>query len=167
MDYQASADEITRAKKLHAILLFDFIVIHIFVFIVALGMIKQSYIPLLLVPAISVVLLSLVITQGSRGGKDPSWFVRCHSLLAAKRAKHFLALYIVTGLFTLAMWKLGPAMGMTTIASLSLAFGLGQLPFMIGLLFLVVVEYDAEHQCKLGKVPKAGQSLQPALEGQV
>lgn len=163
MEHQATAAEIKRAEKLHAVLLFDFIVIHVFYFVVALGMIKSGYTLLMAMPVISISLLSFVIIQAQRAKtQEPSWFVRCHMLLAAKRARLFLLLFIVTGTFSAVMIFGGQGLGLSPIASKSLAFGVGQLPFMVALLALVVLEYDAAHQCKTGKVPAAALALHPA-----
>ncbi|MFM2397708.1 MAG: hypothetical protein RLZZ144_958 [Pseudomonadota bacterium] len=159
MEHQASGAEISRAKRLHSILLFDFIVVHVFVFVIALGMTKTSLIPLMCFPLISITLLTFVLFQAKKTAKDASWFVRCHAMLAAKRARLFMTLFIVTGSFTAVMYFGGAQFGMSKITSMSLAFGLGQLPFMVALLALVVLEFDAEHQCKDGKIPKSAQSL--------
>ncbi len=165
MNYQATGAEIKRADKLHAILLFDFIVVHVFLFVLALGLVKSSFVPLALMPVISIILLSYVIVTATRGAKlESSWFVRCHMSLAAKRARLFLLLFLVTGTFTAIMFFGGPQLGLSKIASYSLAFGIGQLPFMVALLALVVMEYDASHQCKTGKIPAAAQALHPAPE---
>jgi hypothetical protein len=165
MTYQATGAEIKRADKLHAMLLFDFIVVHVFLFVLALGLIKSSYVPLALMPVISIILLSYVIITAARGAKhEPSWFVRCHMSLAAKRARLFLLLFLITGTFTAIMFFGGPQLGISKIASYSLAFGIGQLPFMVALLALVVMEYDASHQCKTGRVPVAAQALHPVPE---
>lgn len=159
MENQVSADEVNRAKQLHSYLLFDFIVVHVFVFVVALGLMSASLIPLMLMPALSLTLLGMVIMKASKAKNEPSQFVRCHMLLAAKRAKLFLALFVVTFSFTAAMLIGGAQFGLSKIASYSLAFGIGQLPFMVVLLVLVVMEYDAEHQCKTGKIPAAALKL--------
>jgi hypothetical protein len=55
----------------------------------------------------------------------------------------------------------GTKLGLSPIASKSLAFGIGQLPFMVALLVLVVMEFDAEHQCKSSKIPAAALALHP------
>ncbi len=163
MDHSATAAEINRAKSLHSILLFDFIVVHVFVFVVALGLIKSSYIPLILMPVLSISLLGFVLFKAHKAlASEPSWFVRCHMLLAAKRARLFLILFLVTGTFTALMLLGGPQLGMSPIASKSLAFGVGQLPFMVVLLALVVMEFDAEHQCKSSKIPASALALHPA-----
>lgn len=168
MTFVASDAEIQRAKKLHSMLLFDFIVVHVFIFVIALGMIKTSPVPLMLMPVISICLLGYVIFKARKSlTAEPSHFVRCHQLLAAKRAGLFLALFIVTGTFTAVMYFGGAQLGLSPIASKSLAFGIGQLPFMVALLVLVVMEFDAEHQCKASKIPAAALALHPApTEGQ-
>lgn len=162
MEHQATAEEIKRAEKLHAVLLFDFIVIHVFYFVLALGMIKSGYALLMAMPVISVSLLVFVIFKAQQSkSTEPSWFVRCHMLLAAKRAKLFLLLFVVTGTFSALMILGGQGLGLSPIASKSLAFGVGQLPFMVALLALVVLEYDAAHQSKVGKIPAAAIALHP------
>lgn len=165
MDHQVTGDEIARAKKLHSLLLFDFIVIHVFLFVIALGLMKTSLIPLMAMPVISIFMLAHVILKASRCKSEPSHFVRCHMLLASKRAKLFLGLFAVTFSFTALMLFGGAQFGMSKITSYSLAFGVGQLPFMVVLLVLVVMEFDAEHQCKDGKIPAAALALDAAAKG--
>jgi hypothetical protein len=162
MNFQASAEEIKRAKHLHSVLLFDFIVIHIFVFVLAISVIKTTFIPIILMPLLSIVSLGYVHFKAQRARtQEPSWFVRSHSLLAAKRARLFLTLFLVTGAFTAILFFGGAKMGFSSIATMALAFGLGQLPFMFSLLVLVVMEFDAEHQCSSSKVPAAAAALCP------
>jgi hypothetical protein len=166
MNYQASAAEIKRAQHLHSVLLFDFIVVHVFVFILALSLIKTSYLPLLLMPVLSACALGYVMLKAKQApAREPSWFVRCHMILAGKRARMFLALFLITGAFTAAMLWGGAKIGLSPIASKSLAFGVGQLPFMASLLVLIVLEFDAEHQCKKCKIPAAALALHPAPDG--
>lgn len=162
MNPQASAAEIKRARHLHSVLLFDFIVIHIFVFLIAVSVITTTIIPMILMPLLSIASLGYVEFKARRARtQEPSWFVRSHSLLAAKRARLFLALFLVTGTFTAVLFIGGAKMGFSPIATKALAFGLGQLPFMLSLLVLVVLEFDAEHQCSSSKVPAAAAALCP------
>jgi hypothetical protein len=163
MEFQASDAEMKRAKSLHSVLLFDFIVIHVFLFVLAISMIKSTLIPLVLMAVFSLASLGYVMFRAKQSlTNEPSHFVRCHNLLAAKRARLFLILFLVTGTFTAVMFFGGPQLGMSKIASYSLAFGVGQLPFMVALLALVVMEYDAEHQCKSSKIPAAALAMHPA-----
>ena len=165
MDFQATPDEISRAKSLHSIMLFNLIVVHVFVFVLALSLIKTTYIPLMVMVALSIALLLRVILKANQSRtQEASHFVRCHHLLAGKRAKLFLILFLATGSFTAALLLGGPQMGLSPIASKALAFGLGQLPFMVCLLALVVMEYDAEHQAKGSKIPAAALKLAPKAD---
>ncbi len=156
MEAPVSPAEIKRAEKLHAMLLFDFIVIHVFYFVLALGLLKSSIMPLALMPVISVLTLGYVLFTAQRAKKhETSFFVRAHMGLAAKRGRLFLLLFLVTGTFTAVVYFGGAQFGISKVASYALAGGVGQLPFMVALLTLVVMEYDAAHQCKLGKIPAA------------
>jgi hypothetical protein len=165
MDHQVTNAEVKRAQSLHSILLFDFIVIHVFVFVLALSLFKTSPIPIILMPLVSIVLLSTVIFRAKRAiTQESSEFVLCHNLLAGKRAQLFLLLFIVTGTFTAVTILGGAQFGMSKITSYALAIGVGQLPFMVALLALVVLEFDAEHQCKSGKIPTAALALHTAAK---
>lgn len=163
MSEQVTSAEMKRARHLHAVLLFNLIVNHIFLFLVAVSVIKQSMIPSLLVPLFSVLMLGYILVNAQRSlTRETSWFVRCHWQLAAKRARTFLLLFVAMGAFSALIYFGGHAMGMKTLATLALTFGVGLLPFMVTLLVLVVLEYDAEHQCKLGKVPPSAAAAYPA-----
>jgi hypothetical protein len=165
MEHQVTEAEVSRAKSLHSILLFDFIVIHVFIFVLALSLVKSSLIPIILMPLLSITLLSRVILKArSAITQESSVFVLCHNLLAAKRAKLFLLLFLVTGTLTTLLVVAGAHFGMSKVTSLALAGGVGQLPFMVVLLVLVVLEFDAEHQCKTGKIPASALALHSALK---
>ena len=126
MEFQVSEAEIKRARSLHGVLLFDFIVIHVFLFVLAISMIKSTLIPLIIMVALSLASLGYVMFKAKQSlAGEPSHFVRCHHLLAAKRARLFLILFLVTGAFTALILLGGAQLGMSKIASYSLAFGLG------------------------------------------
>jgi hypothetical protein len=163
MNEQATGAEMKRARHLHAVLLFNLIVNHIFIFLVAVSVIKQSLVPALLVPVFSLAMLAYILINAQRSlTREPSWFVRCHWQLAAKRARTFMLLFVAMGTFSALIYFGGHAMGMKTLATLALTFGVGLLPFMVTLLVLVVLEFDAEHQCKLGKIPASAAAAYPA-----
>ncbi|MEI7455621.1 MAG: hypothetical protein WCK93_02760 [Nitrosomonadales bacterium] len=165
MEHQVTEAEVSRAKSLHSMLLFDFIVVHVFLFVLALSLLKASMLPIALMPIISIALLSNVIFKANRAiVQETSIFVLCHNLLAAKRAKLFLILFVVTGTLTTVLIVGGAQLGMSKITSYALAGGIGQLPFMVALLVLVVLEFDAEHQCKAGKIPASALALHSALK---
>lgn len=153
-DIQTTEAERKRARHLHAALLFNLVVNHIFLFLMALTLIKLSSFPMILMVVISISLLGYILVSAKRSlASEPSWFIRCHWQFAAKRARLFLALFLALGSLTLILFYGGQAMHMQKVATWALTGGFGLLPFMVAVLGLVVVEFDAEHQAKTGKVP--------------
>ncbi len=154
MDIQSTEVERTRARHLHAALLFNLVVNHIFLFLMALTLIKMSSIPMYLMVAISIALLGYILIRAKRSlTTEPSWFVRCHWQFAAKRARMFSILFLTLGSLSLAIYFGGQAIGLKGVAVIAFASIQG-LVFMVAVLGLVVIEFDAEHQSKTGKVPK-------------
>lgn len=166
MDIQTSDNERKRARHLHAVLLFNLVVNHIFLFLMALTLINQSRIPLLLMISASIALLGYILINAKRAlTRETSWYVRCHWQFAAKRARLFLYLFVALGTLSAALFYGGHAMGMKSVATWALTGGFGLLPFMVSVLGLIVIEFDAEHQSKIGKLPAAAISHYPAPEG--
>jgi len=154
MDIQPNEAERKRARHLHAVLLFNLVVNHIFLFLMSLTLISQSSIPMILVVIVSLGLLGYILVSAKRSlTNEPSWYVRCHGQFAAKRARLFLYLFIALGSLTIGLYYGGIAMKMKTVETWALTGGLGLLPFMVAVLGLIVIEFDAEHQAKTGKVP--------------
>ncbi len=142
-----------RARHLHAVLLFNLVVNHIFLFLMALTLIAQSMLPLIAMAVLSLILLTYILVSAKKSlTTEASWHVRCHWQFAAKRARLFLILFLALGGLTLALFYGGQAMGMQKVATWGLTGGFGLLPFMVAVLGLIVIEFDAEHQAKSGKV---------------
>lgn len=154
MEIQASDAERKRAHHLHAVLLFNLVVNHIFLFLMALTLIHQSNKPLILVIIVSLSMLSYILIRAKHAlDAEPSWYVRCHWQFAAKRARLFLLLFLALGTLTLLLFYGGHAIGMQKVATWALTGGLGAFPFMASILVLIIIEFDAEHQSKIGKLP--------------
>ncbi|KAF0205238.1 MAG: hypothetical protein FD173_1151 [Gallionellaceae bacterium] len=155
-DLQTSDTERKRARHLHAVLLFNLVVNHIFLFLMALTLIKLSSIPMILMIVLSLSLLSYIHISAKRSlANETCWFIRCHWQFAAKRARLFLTLFLALGTLTLVLFYGGQAIHMQKVSTWALTGGLGLLPFMVSVLGLIVIEFDAEHQAKIGKVPAA------------
>ena len=162
MDIQSSEVERKRARHLHAVLLFDLVVNHIFLFLMALTLLNQSSIFLILATILSIVLLVYILIRAKRAlTSESSWYVCCHWQFAAKRARLFLFLFIALGSLSAALFYGGHAMGMKAVATWALTGGFGLLPFMVAVLGLIVIEFDAEHQSKTGKVPAGAIAYYP------
>jgi len=153
MDIQTNEAERKRARHLHAMLLFNLVVNHIFVFLMALTLIKVSSAPMILMVALSLSLLGYILIKAKQSQTvEPSWFIRCHWQFAAKRARLFLILFLVLGTLSVAFFYGGHAMGLKSVAITAFSSILG-LVFMVAVLAMVVMEFDAEHQAKDGKIP--------------
>lgn len=162
MDIQSSEVERKRARHLHAVLLFNLVVNHIFLFLMALTLLNQSSIPMILVVVLSLALLGYILVKAKRAHNgESSWYVRCHWLFAAKRARLFLFLFIALGSLSLVLYYGGIAMHMKAVETWALTGGFGLLPFMVAVLGLIVIEFDAEHQSKTGKVPAGAIAYYP------
>jgi hypothetical protein len=160
-DLLTSDAERKRARHLHAALLFNLVVNHIFLFLMALTLIKISSIPMVLMVIISLSLLGYILINAKRSlTSEPCWFIRCHWQLAAKRARLFLILFLVLGTLSVAFFYGGHAMGFKGVAITAFTSILG-LVFMVSVLGLVVLEFDAEHQAKDGKVPAGAIAYYP------
>ena len=151
-----------KARHLHAVLLFNLVVNHIFLFLMALTLISQSRVPMTVMVILSISLLGYIILQARRSlTNEPSWYVRCHWQFAAKRARLFLFLFIALGTLTLVLFYGGQALHMQKVATWALTGGFGLLPFMVAVLGLIVIEFDAEHQSRIGKVPAGAIAYYP------
>lgn len=153
-DIQSTDSERKKARHLHATLLFNLVVNHIFLFLMSLTLISQSRIPMILMVVLSLLLLGYILVRAKQSlVSEPSWFIRCHWQFAAKRARLFLYLFLALGSLTLVLFYGGQALNMKKVATWALTGGFGLLPFMVAVLGLIVIEFDAEHQAKTGKVP--------------
>lgn len=163
MELQTTEVERKRARHLHAVLLFNLVVNHIFLFLMALTLIKMSNIPMGLMVVLSATLLGYILFNAKRSlANELSWFVRCHWQFAAKRARMFLILFLILGTISIAFIYSGQAMGMSSVAIKAFSSILG-LVFMVAVLGLVVIEFDAEHQAKNGKVPAGAIANHPPV----
>jgi hypothetical protein len=164
-DIQASEAERKDARRLHAVLLFNLVVNHIFLFLMALTLIKDIPYLIAVCVIISLGALAYILISAKRSLKtEPSWYVRCHQQFAAKRARLFLYMFLALGTLSLGLFYGGQAMGMKAVMTWAITGGLGLLPFMVAVLGLIVIEFDAEHQAKIGKVPAGAIANYPPPE---
>ncbi len=156
MTITSTKAERKRACHLHEVLLFNLIIGHAFLLVVALSFINQSLRPLVLglSIALSITLLSYIIVKAKRSlESEPSWYVRCHWQLAAKRARQFLFLSIALWMLTLSLFYGGHAMHLKTVEIWAITGAVGIFPFILVILGFITVEFDADYQSLNGKVP--------------
>ncbi|MBK9161821.1 MAG: hypothetical protein IPM27_09725 [Nitrosomonadales bacterium] len=162
MEIRPTDQEKKRARHLHSVLLFNLVVNHIFLFLMALTLIYQTSLLLYANIALSVFLMGYILVKAKQSlTAEPSWFVRCHWQFAAKRTRLFMMLFLALGALTLILYYGGKAMGMKAVATWALTGGLGLLPFMVAVLGLIVIEFDANQQSENGKVPASAIAYYP------
>lgn len=153
--YNATPDEIVRAKWPHEIFLINLVFNHILVFASTFGVFSTFPLMVLIVPITSFAITGYILIKARmvEAGND-TIFVKAHWGLAHKRNSHFMWLLSVTcGVMAGGLW-LATTMGWSKIATIALLGGVGLLPFMVSLLILIVLGNDAVHQAKSSKLPK-------------
>lgn len=165
MEIRTSEVERKRARRLHEVLLFNLVVNHIFLFLMSLTLISLSIFPMIAMVLLSLGLIAYIQISAKRALlNEPSWYVRCHWQFAAKRARLFMFMFLALGTLSLVLFYGGRAMDMKAVATWALTGGFGLLPFMVAVLGLIVIEFDAEHQAKTGKVPAGAITYYPPPE---
>lgn len=93
MQYQITPSEAHRAKNPHHIFNLNILLTHLFL---SLTILKTSGEPLMfiLIPLISVLVLSYVYFHGQKKRQTDSWFVAAHWTLAWRRGRILIASYI-------------------------------------------------------------------------
>ena len=153
--YNATPDEIVRAKWPHEIFLINLVFNHILVFASTFGVFSTFPQMVLIVPLTSFAITGYILIKARMvGNSDDTVFVKAHWALAHKRNSHFMWLLSITcGVMAGGFW-ISTAMGWSKIATIALLGGVGLLPFMVSLLILIVLGNDAVHQAKSSKLPK-------------
>ncbi len=153
--YNATPDEIVRAKWPHEIFLINLVFNHILVFASTFGVFSTFPLMVLIVPAISFAITGYILIKARKvEAGDDTVFVKSHWCLAHKRNSHFMWLLSITCVVIAGGLWISSAMGWSKIATIALLGGVGLLPFMVSLLILVVLGNDAVHQAKCSKLPK-------------
>jgi hypothetical protein len=151
--FAVNAEEIRQAKLPHEIFLINLIFNHVFLFVASLAVIQSLPQIVILVPLVSICCIVYIFLRSNREAKNPSWFVRCHWRLAAKRNASFMILLLFTSAIIGGGWVLSGALNWSKIPTYALIGGFGLLPFMVALLILVIMGNEAVHLAKQGKLP--------------
>jgi hypothetical protein len=151
--FAVTADEVRLAKLPHEIFLINLIFNHVFLFVASLAVIQSMPQIVILVPLVSTFCIVYILLRAKREAHNPSWFVRCHWQLAAKRNASFMILLLCTSAIIGGGWVLSGALNWSKIPTYAVIGGFGLLPFMVALLILVIMGNEAVHLAKQGKLP--------------
>ncbi len=148
-----SESERKQARHPHEYFLINLITNHILVFVGLLGMAKQEPYLILIVPTVSIIILTYLIWRASLSRKRDSWYVFAHWQLCARRSRFFIGMIAAMGLGILAI--LASAGGdMSDLRPGHYAIGgIVILPTLFTILVLIVMESDAVHKANTGDVP--------------
>jgi hypothetical protein len=151
--FTVTADEVRLAKLPHEVFLINLIFNHVFLFVASLAVIQSLPQIVILVPLVSLSCVVYIFVRAKREVDNPSWFVRCHWQLAAKRNASFMILFFSTCAIIGGGWLLSGALNWSKIPTYAVIGGFGLLPFMVALLILVIMGNEAVHLAKQGKLP--------------
>jgi len=174
MLFEVGDEEIKKAKWPHDLFLVNLIGNHILTFVATLGLATSWAWPMLIVPIVSIIILSIIIRKGTIARNnwlhkktDESWYVMCHWQVALKRSYFFIkmivAISIVAGIGLYGYTQLG----WMKEAVFAMIGGACILPIMVTTLVLILMESDALHQAAEGKLPDNMIDLFPNAEAKI
>jgi hypothetical protein len=146
MQYQISPSSSRSATYPHSWFILNLIIVHLFAFLIILEI--GTAMTILLIPAVSMVILTVLWRVAQQKQRSDDWFIAAHWLLMTKRSKMLLVFYAVgftLGVFSYLMVGLSPLKGdnITTIA-----LRMGAVPVFLGLLTTFVLSggsiFDAQ-----------------------
>ncbi len=153
MKFEISEQERKQARHPHEYFLINLITNHILLFVGLLGIARDNPMALLVVPVISILILSYLLFRARRALKVDPWFVSCHWLLCARRSLFFIGMIAFMGLVVLAViLSVGGDVNALKPGHYAVG-GVAMLPTIFSVLVLVVMESDAVHKANLGEVP--------------
>ncbi|WP_457668623.1 hypothetical protein [Thiolapillus sp.] len=149
-----SEDARKKARHPHEFFLINLITNHILVFVGLLGMAKQEPWALLIVPVVSIGILTYLIWRAALSRKRDSWFVFCHWQLCARRSRFFIGMIALMGLGIAAILaSVGGNVADLRPGHYAIG-GMVMLPTLFSVLVLIIMESDAVHKANISDVPE-------------
>ncbi len=152
MQFEVSEAEAKLARHPHEVFLINLITNHILLFIGLLGLANSKPMLMLIIPAISLIIISYIMLRARAVRQSDSWFAMCHWQLCVRRSKMFIImLALMAAAIAIVLLVSG---GHPKPQHLAIG-GAMVLPTMVTVLVLIVMESDAMHQAKNGLMPKS------------
>lgn len=155
MYFEATPEQIKKARWPHEVFLINLILNHVLFFIAFLGMAGSYPFLLLLVPIISLVSMIYLLLGAKKSLKKDDWYVYCHWQICARRSKFFIIMLLILATIMLVI-IFGFASGeLKNLRPGHYALGgITILPTMLSVLALILMESDSMHKAKIGFVPE-------------
>ncbi|WP_456407018.1 hypothetical protein [Thiolapillus sp.] len=149
-----SEDTRKQARHPHEFFLINLITNHILLFVGLLGMAKQMPWLLLIVPAVSIGILSYLVWRAMLSRSRDHWFVFCHWQLCARRSRFFIGMIALMGLGIAAILaSVGGNVSDLRPGHYAIG-GMVLLPTIFSVLVMIIMESDAVHKASIGDVPE-------------
>ena len=154
MDNEVPMSRRRQARAPHELFLTNLIGNHILWFVASLGVFNSYWQPLALVPVSSLSIISYTLWRARVSIRQDHEFVQYHWKLAARRSKFFLVI-VIAGLFLASLGWIGYSyFQMKKVLVIALVGGLSQLPLMVSVIVLIVLESEAMHRASNGEEAK-------------
>lgn len=148
-------DEIRRAKWPHELFLINLVFNHILVFASTFGVFSTFPLMVLVVPTISVFITAYILIKAKKIAlSNESRLVKAHWIVAEKRNRQFIILLLSTFGVLGAGYGASTVLGWSKITMIAVLGGLGLLPFMGSLLYMIVMGNFSMYQARHNKLPK-------------
>ncbi|WP_456415388.1 hypothetical protein [Thiolapillus sp.] len=149
-----SEDIRKQARHPHEFLLINLITNHILLFVGLLGMAKDEPWLLLIVPVVSISILTYLVWRALLSQKKDPWFVFCHWQLCARRSRFFIGMIALMALgIVVILVSAGGNINDLRPGHYAIG-GIVMLPTLFSVLVLILMESDAVHKARIGDVPE-------------
>ncbi len=150
MNQYAISEDIAKAAKWpHELFLINLIFNHVLLFVAFLSASSLQKL-VFIVPVVSFAILGYSLWRARKSLQVDPWFVKCHWQLAARRSRTFIIMLsimvvVMVGIYLISGGNMRPQHWAF--------FGVGIMPTLITVLALIVMESDALHLARFGKMP--------------
>lgn len=151
-DHNYSPAELKLAQLPHQLFIFNSIGNHVLLTVITVSIALSSPLWTLMIPIISMGVISYTLLRGRSLVKHESKLVRCHWGVVLRRTRFFLISYAILAVASIAAYLLFTYAGAMKELMFALVGGLGLLPFMAMVLILTIMESDTLNHAGLGFV---------------
>jgi len=151
-DQMYTHEEMKLAQLPHQLFVFNTIGNHVLLTVMTISVAMSSPLWTLIIPSLSLLIISYTFLRGRTLIQHESTLVRCHWGIVMRRTKIFLIGYIALAIAATLGVLLHTYTGVMKELLFALVGGLGLLPFMVLILTLTILESDTLNHANKGFV---------------